>query len=117
MLSVLVDALPALAELAAPSPTPLPYDPDDVTPGVVGFLFTFVIFLLVGAIAWDLLRRVRNMRYREEVRAKLEAEVAAKASSAGSPDRAAAGGAAAGGAAADGADAAPDPDEPGADRG
>lgn len=63
--------------LAAPEPTPLPYNPDDVTPGVVGFLFTFVIFLLVALIALDLLRRIRRMRYRGEVREKLQREMQA----------------------------------------
>lgn len=66
-----------LLAVATPTPSPLPYNPDDVTPGVIGFAFTFIIFLLVGLIAWDMLRRVRRVRYREEVRAKLEAEIAA----------------------------------------
>lgn len=61
-----------------PTPTPLPYNPDDVTPGVIGFAFTFVIFLAVGALAFDLLRRVRRARYREEVRQKLAQELAAE---------------------------------------
>lgn len=82
MPSVLSTVPALLVSLAAavpitPTPTPLPYNPDDVTPGVIGFAFTFVIFLAVGLIAWDLVRRVRRMRYRGEVRERLEAEAAA----------------------------------------
>lgn len=66
----------ALSAVPTPTPTPLPFNPDDVTPGVIGFAFTFIVFILVGLIAWDMLRRVRRARYREEVRSKIAAEVA-----------------------------------------
>ena len=65
-----------LLAAAPPTPTPLPFDPNAVTPGVIGFGFTFVVFLVVGLIAWDLLRRVRNAKYREQVRDELAAEAA-----------------------------------------
>ncbi|GGA60628.1 hypothetical protein GCM10011490_08510 [Pseudoclavibacter endophyticus] len=71
---------PAMLAGASPTPTPteLPYNPDDVTPGVIGFLFTFTIFVLVALVGWDLLRRVRRVKYRAEVRERLDAEIAAR---------------------------------------
>lgn len=73
-----------------PSPTELPYNPDDVTPGVVGFLFTFVIFVLVALLCWDLIRRVRRVKYRAEIRERLEAELAEREAAGEGADAAAA---------------------------
>ncbi|KAB1657928.1 hypothetical protein F8O01_06530 [Pseudoclavibacter chungangensis] len=72
--------------LQVPTPTDPPFDPDDVTPGVVGFAAIFVLFLMVSAIAFDLIRRVRRVKYREVVREKLEREVAERDANAARDD-------------------------------
>jgi hypothetical protein len=78
---------------AAPSPSPSPSgfgvfmgDEDLVTPGVVGFIVTFLVALTTVFLIVDMTRRVRRTRYRGEVRERLEAEAAAAA--AGQPARA-----------------------------
>ena len=60
--------------LAAATPTPAPLDEDTVTPGWVGFVAIFAIALITVFLIIDMTRRVRRVRYREEVRAKLAAE-------------------------------------------
>ena len=62
--------------LAAATPTPAPLDEDTVTPGWVGFVFIFGLALITVFLIIDMTRRVRRVRYREEVRAKLAAEEA-----------------------------------------
>lgn len=52
------------------------FDPNTVTPGVVGFLATFLVAAAVVFIAIDMNRRVRRTNYRGEIRAKLSAEQA-----------------------------------------
>ena len=59
---------------ATPSPTPTPYDPNLVTPGVVGFIAIFLVAAATVLLMLDLSRRVRRTRYRGEIREKLEAE-------------------------------------------
>ena len=49
-------------------------DPNSVTPGVVGFGVTFVVAGAVLMLILDMVRRVRRVRYREEINAKLDAE-------------------------------------------
>ncbi|GAA5150500.1 hypothetical protein GCM10025768_15540 [Microbacterium pseudoresistens] len=64
-----------LVRAAAATPTPTPtVDPELVTPGPVGFAIVAVLVVVVGLLIWDMLRRVRRVRYREEVRAELDAE-------------------------------------------
>jgi TRAP-type C4-dicarboxylate transport system permease small subunit len=60
--------------LAAATPTPAPLDEDSVTPGWVGFVFIFAVALITVFLIIDMTRRVRRVRYREEVREKLAAE-------------------------------------------
>lgn len=50
------------------------FDPNTVTPGVIGFVAIFLIAAATVLIVLDMNRRVRRTRYREEVRDKLEAE-------------------------------------------
>ena len=50
------------------------FDPDTVTPGVWGFVFTFLVMILVVLLILDMVRRIRRVNYRAEVRAQLEAE-------------------------------------------
>lgn len=66
------------AILAAVTPTPTPtVDPNLVTPGPAGFVIVAVIVVLAAVLIWDMQRRIRRVRYREEVRAELDAEEAA----------------------------------------
>jgi hypothetical protein len=55
------------------------FDPDSVTPGVIGFFATFVGIVLVVLLVTDMVRRVRRTQYRAEVNARLDAEEAALA--------------------------------------
>jgi len=51
-------------------------DPVTVTPGVIGFI---AIALVAGAtilLGVDMVRRIRRTTYREEIKARLEAEIA-----------------------------------------
>lgn len=60
--------------LAAATPTPLPYDPEMITPGWIGFVFIFAIALVTVFLILDMTRRIRRVRYRAEVAEKLDAE-------------------------------------------
>lgn len=76
--------LTALAALAAtPTPVPTP-DPGIVTPGPLGFAAIAFIGVAVFLLVWDMLRRIRRGRYREEVNAELDAEEQARAAQAAS---------------------------------
>ncbi len=54
-------------------------DPNSVTPGVVGFVVTFVVAGAVLMLILDMVRRVRRVRYREEINTKLDAETSPEA--------------------------------------
>ena len=47
-------------------------DPNSVTPGVVGFIVTFAVMIAVLLLVLDMVRRVRRVRYREEIAQKLD---------------------------------------------
>jgi hypothetical protein len=66
---------------AAASPTPKPKVPnaDLVTPGVWGFVITFMVAVVTVLLIIDMTRRVRRTRYRAEIAEKLDAEQAAAA--------------------------------------
>ena len=70
---------------AVPTPGPTmpgyPGDEADITPTWVGFVATFLVAILTVLLLVDMNRRVRRVRYREEVRLKLEAEAAEAAAS------------------------------------
>jgi len=53
-------------------------DPDTVTPGIIGFVATFGIALITVFLIIDMVRRVRRVNYRAQVREELEAELAAQ---------------------------------------
>ncbi|WP_104138555.1 MULTISPECIES: hypothetical protein [unclassified Cryobacterium] len=60
---------------ATPDPD---FDPNTVTPGVVGFLVFFLIALATLLLCLDVVRRIRRTTYRAEIKARLDAEVAAR---------------------------------------
>jgi hypothetical protein len=61
----------ALATGSAPG-----VDADAVTPGVIGFVLTFVVAAATVLLVLDMVRRIRRVRYREQVREQLAAEQA-----------------------------------------
>ncbi|MDF1479463.1 hypothetical protein PYV02_10255 [Leifsonia sp. H3M29-4] len=59
----------------ATEPTPAPeIDENLVTPGAIGFAVTLLIAVATIALVIDMVRRIRRVRYREQVRAEIEAE-------------------------------------------
>ena len=63
---------------SVPSPVPSPnVDEDLVTPGVWGFAITAVIMVVVILLIIDMVRRMRRLNYRAEIRQRLEDEAAA----------------------------------------
>ncbi len=64
-----------LHTLGAATPTPPPeFDPNSVTPTWVGFAITFLVAVAAVLLIMDMVRRVRRVRYRGEIREQLEAE-------------------------------------------
>ncbi|MRX45480.1 hypothetical protein [Agromyces kandeliae] len=55
------------------------FDPNDVTPGVVGFIATILIMVAVLLLVLDMVRRIRRVNYRAEARERIAAEEAAAA--------------------------------------
>lgn len=68
----------ALTETPMPTPT-MTVDPELVTPGFIGFAAVVIILIAVILLILDMNRRIRRVRYREEVRDELDAEEAALA--------------------------------------
>ncbi|UOE45696.1 hypothetical protein [Agromyces larvae] len=58
------------------------FDPDDVTPGIIGFIATFLIMAAVLLLVLDMVRRIRRVNYRAEANARLDAEAAEQAAQA-----------------------------------
>ncbi|RXZ49770.1 hypothetical protein, partial [Agromyces binzhouensis] len=58
------------------------FDPNDVTPGVVGFIATILIMGAVLLLVIDMVRRIRRVNYRAEARERIAAEEAAAAEAA-----------------------------------
>jgi membrane protein YdbS with pleckstrin-like domain len=50
-------------------------DPNSVTPGVIGFVATFLVVAVVLLLIADMVRRVRRVRYRAEINERLDAEM------------------------------------------
>lgn len=60
---------------SVPSPAPSPkVDSTLVTPGVWGFVITAAIMVVVILLIIDMVRRMRRVNYRAEIRQKLEDE-------------------------------------------
>lgn len=65
--------LNTIAVLAEDEPM---FDPNSVTPGVIGFVATFAFIVVVVFLVRDMVRRVRRTQYRAEVNQRLDAEEA-----------------------------------------
>ena len=64
-----------------PTPSPVPSSgvPDElVTPGVWGFVITFLLVIAVVLLILDMVRRIRRVTYRAQVKEALAAEAAAE---------------------------------------
>lgn len=61
---------------ATPSPTPSIVDKNVVTPGPWGFAATAFVALATIALIFDAVRRIRKVRYKDEIDARLQAELA-----------------------------------------
>jgi len=72
----MLSSIAMLAATPAPAVTP---DADVVTPGPLGFAAVAFIGVAVVLLIWDMLRRIRRGRYREEVNVELDAEERARA--------------------------------------
>lgn len=76
-MSVLATVISATVRLADEEPD---FDPNSVTPGVIGFVFTFIVAALTVLLVIDMVRRIRRTQYRQQVQEKLAAERAGQAS-------------------------------------
>lgn len=70
----------AVATAATPSPTPSVPPDSLVTPQPIGFFSMLFVALAVMVLGIDLVRRIRRVNYRAQIREKLEAEQAEQAS-------------------------------------
>jgi hypothetical protein len=70
-------AVGGVVSAATPSPSPK-VDPELVTPGPWGFAAIVFIAVAVVFLVWDMQRRVRRTRYRDEINEELDAEQAAQ---------------------------------------
>ena len=76
--------------MLATTPTPQPnFNENSVTPTWVGFAATFGVAAIVVLLCIDMVRRVRRVRYRGEIREQLEAEREAAEREAAGPETAA----------------------------
>ena len=50
------------------------FDPNSVTPGIWGFVVTFLLMVVVLLLILDMVRRIRRTNYRAQVREQLDAE-------------------------------------------
>ena len=49
------------------------------SPGTIGWIFTFAMAIGSGILIFDMVRRIRKVRYRDEIAKELAEEQAAKA--------------------------------------
>jgi len=47
------------------------------SPGILGWIFTFLMAIGAGFVIWDMVRRIRRVRYREEIQIEISEEEAA----------------------------------------
>jgi hypothetical protein len=70
----LTQIVAAVTPSPEPSTEPPGFNEDTVTPGVVGFIVTFLVAVAVIVLIVDMVRRVRRVNYRAQARAKIEQE-------------------------------------------
>ncbi|MFM1952885.1 MAG: hypothetical protein RL187_94 [Actinomycetota bacterium] len=70
----MIDRLSGLIPAQDPLIPAIEVDPNSVTPGVIGFVVTFAVMVVVILLVMDMVRRVRRVRYREEIAQRLDAE-------------------------------------------
>ncbi|TFB65269.1 hypothetical protein [Cryobacterium sp. Hz9] len=75
MTALISDALITVVLAATPDPN---FDPNTVTPGVVGFVAIFFVAAATVLLCLDVVRRIRRTTYRAEIKARLDAELAAR---------------------------------------
>jgi hypothetical protein len=63
-----------VAASPTPAPSPSDFDVDTVTPWVWGFVLTIAVILAVVVLIVDMVRRIRRVNYRAQVREQLAAE-------------------------------------------
>ena len=63
--------------IATPTPTPTDFDPNLVTPGVIGFVVTLALIVGTIFLIIDMNRRTRRVTYRAQIAERLDAEEAA----------------------------------------
>jgi hypothetical protein len=68
-------SLIGIALAATPDPD---FDPNTVTPGVIGFVAIFLVAAATVLLGFDVVRRIRRVTYRSEIRERLDAELAAR---------------------------------------
>ena len=69
----------AISVVLLVTPTPDPdFDPNTVTPGVVGFAVFFLIAVATLLLCLDVVRRIRRTTYRAQIKERLDAELAAR---------------------------------------
>lgn len=56
---------------------PTPISADEVTPGWIGFTITAVFAIVVILLIFDMVRRIRRVRYRGEAQERIAAELEA----------------------------------------
>ena len=61
----------ALFSGASPAPEVPQFDPNQVSPGLVGFLATFAMVIVVVFLMRDFSRRVRRIQHRSEAAERL----------------------------------------------
>ena len=72
---ILYSSLVCLLVVLTTSPSPsstATLSPSDVSPGLAGFVATFAVVAMTVLLILDMARRIRRIRYREEVRARRE---------------------------------------------
>jgi hypothetical protein len=75
MTTFLNDVVITVVLAATPDPD---FDPNTVTPGVVGFVAIFFVAAATVLLCLDVVRRIRRTTYRAEIKARLDAELAAR---------------------------------------
>ena len=75
MTALISDVLITVVLAATPDPD---FDPNTVTPGVVGFVAIFFVAAATVLLCLDVVRRIRRTTYRAEIKARLDAELAAR---------------------------------------